>query len=280
MKKLPAPTELPADVFLLCIGRIKKPLLKARLSACQNLIDAAAIEFHQKAALNQTFQIVPETIINTNVTSDELSDVYTMRMAKKKAPGRPLYEKLKASAPNDVCPICGHRIVSTLDHYLPKALYPRLSVVPINLVPCCSDCNKTKLHSTANSSEEETLHPYYDNIENVAWLKAQVVHTTPPSILYGVHPHQSWSSILSERVKNHFNTFEINKLYSSQAAVELSSINYRLEKLFSSGGSAAVREHLQESAESAFHANKNSWQSALYTALYQDSWFCNAGFRF
>jgi len=280
MKRLPAPTEIAVDIYMLCIDRIRDPFLKARLTACQHLIITAAIEFHNKAVLNQTFQIASESIVNTNVTADELSDVYTLRMAKKKTPGRLLYEKIKASSPNDTCPICGHRIVSTLDHYLPKALYPRLSVVPINLVPCCSDCNKTKLHNTASRPEEETLHPYYDNIETVIWLKAQVIHTTPPSILYSVDTHHSWNAVLAERVKNHFNTFEINKLYSSQAAVELSSINYRLEKLFNIGGADSVRQHLEESAESALHANKNSWQSALYNALFEDAWFCNAGFRF
>ena len=280
MKTLPAPIESPVDVFLACIDIVRDPNLKARLFDCRNLILDAAAEFDLKASNNTTHQIVAEQIVNGNVTAAELSDVYTLRMATKNTPGRALYDRLKASSPYDICPMCGHRIVTNLDHYLPKARYPRLSVVPVNLVPCCSDCNKTKLHSVASNSDEETLHPYYDNIDNVMWLQSEVLHTTPPSILYTVNPHHSWNAVLVRRVENHFEAFGIGQLYANQAAVELSTINYRLEKLFAAGGSDMVRAHLEECAESAIYANKNSWQSALYSALHRDDWFCDAGFKY
>src|SRR5262245_19880217 len=78
----------------------------------------------------------------------EMVAVYDNRLVKKTAPGRRIYDKIFTSAPNDKCPLCGHRNVKTLDHYLPKALFPALTVTPINLIPACSDCNKAKL-STA-----------------------------------------------------------------------------------------------------------------------------------
>lgn len=42
------------------------------------------------------------------------------------------------------CPFCGISELSTLDHYLPKELYPEFSVFPKNLVPSCAVCNTRK----------------------------------------------------------------------------------------------------------------------------------------
>jgi hypothetical protein len=280
MRKLELPIEIARDVFLDCISIVEDTDLKARLTACAGLITDAATEFNTKITTNLAHTIARETVVNGNLSAKELSNVYTYRMAKKKTPGRSLYEKLKSAADNDICPICGHRIVTNLDHYMPKSLYPRLSVVPINLVPVCTDCNKIKLHDFPMSPQEVTLHPYYDNIENVQWLKADIVEKSPPAVIYSVQPHTDWDALLSQRVTNHFNSFEINQLYSKQAAVELTNINYRLQKLFDDKGVIGVHQHLQEAAESAEHANKNSWQTALYRCLAGSLWFCDGGFEF
>lgn len=200
-------------------------------------------------------------------------------MAKKGAPGRKFYDKLIISPPNGICPLCSHRAVTTLDHYLPKSKYPRLSVVPINLIPACSDCNKSKLGGYPTLPEEEIIHPYFDDIENDLWLTATVNQTTPPTIQYDVTPSPVWEQLLAERVKFHFDSFLLAKLYSTQAAVELVQINSSLIKLHKVSGIDGVRKYLLEAADSRNHANINSWQAAMYNAMATDDWFCDGGFR-
>ena len=104
--------------------------------------------------------------------------VYTNRMAKEGAPGRPVYNALKLAARR--CPLCGHRDVSTLDHYLPKTAFPLLCVTPSNLVPACSDCNKVKSDALPATAADQTLHPYFDDADQDAWLKAEVVQARRP----------------------------------------------------------------------------------------------------
>ena len=41
--------------------------------------------------------------------------------------------------------MCHTSEVDTLDHYLPKSKYPSLSINPLNLIPICNKCNKTKV---------------------------------------------------------------------------------------------------------------------------------------
>jgi len=279
MRKLTKPTEDSGDVFIECIEIVRNANLKSRLTATKDLIIEAASELENKVAKGQLHTVTRETVINGNVTADELEAVYTIRMVKKGTPGRKYYDKLIVASPLGICPLCSHREVTTLDHYLPKAEYPRLSVVPINLVPSCSDCNKSKLVSYPTQPNQETLHPYFDDIENDLWLHATIVHSTPPTIQFQVVPPNGWEQLLSDRVKFHFESLSLNKLYSTHAAVELVQINRRLLSLYQSGGANSVKKYLEEGAETRTHANINSWQAAMYKATAIEDWFCDGGFK-
>jgi 5-methylcytosine-specific restriction endonuclease McrA len=279
MRKLAKPSEHAEEVFLLCISRVQNSTLKTRLSNCKDLITEAAEEFDKKVTKGLLHTIHLESLVNGDLTAKELEDVYTLRMVGQGSPGRSLYDKLKLTPTYGICPLCSHRTVTTIDHYLPKAKYPRLSVVPVNLIPSCSDCNKLKLDAYPTCSEEESLHPYYDDLENEVWLKARVNQTTPPSIIFSVDPPSTWSKLLSDRAKFHFKILSLNSLYAAQAAVELTNINHRLNSIYKISGAKSVRQYLLENAESRLNANKNSWQTAMYTAIANDNWFCNGGFK-
>ena len=279
MRKLEKPKDISAEVFLECISIVKNANLKKRLTACTDLITNATTEFDEKVTKGQLFTVARETVVNGDVTAKELMDVYTLRMAKKNTPGRVLYDRIKLSSPYGICPLCSQREATSLDHYLPKAEYPRLSIVSINLVPACTDCNKSKLVNWPKEPEEETIHPYYDDIENILWLKATVIKSTPPSIKFSVETEEDLNELLSDRIKFHFKSLSLNILYGIQAASELRQINFRLITLFNQSGAVGVRNYLLEGVETRSHNNINSWQTALYKEIANNEWFCNGGFK-
>jgi 5-methylcytosine-specific restriction endonuclease McrA len=279
MRKITKPTDKASDVFLDCIENLQDVNLKTRLTAVKQLIDSAANEFDNKVTKGQLHTVNRERLVNGNVTAKELEDVYTSGMVKRKA-GRKYYDKIMISAPQGICPLCSQRVVSTLDHYLPKTEYPRLSVTPINLIPSCSDCNKLKFTNYPTKPFEEPLHPYYDDIENDIWLSATIVHTTPPSVKFDIIPPNNWSQLLVDRTVFHFQSLSLGKLYSVHAGVVLAQIQRRLYKLHQDLGAVGVKKHLEEEAETTSCENLNSWQTAMYKAMAADNWFCNGGFRF
>lgn len=63
-----------------------------------------------------------------------------------------------------LCPACGELgRPNTLDHYLPKGLYPHFCVTPVNLFPMCDACQKEKKEKTGTAAEPRFfLHPYFD----------------------------------------------------------------------------------------------------------------------
>lgn len=289
MRHLTKPTDDPKSVFLNCISSVTDVDLKNRLTNCANIVVNEANDFEKKIKLNELHTITKNKstkanknshVLNGQVTINEMKDVYTSYFVPKDSPGRLLYDRILSQPKNNKCPFCFQRQVSTVDHYLPKAYYPWLSVVPINLVASCKDCNFIKLGQKPGHSYQEILHPYYDNVENELWLKAEVVGTSPVSLRFFVECPKSWDKILKERVEYHFSSLELNVLYSAEAASELNNINYQLNDQFRTGGENAVKEHLKDAAKTRSMAHINSWQTAMYTAISTDRWFCNAGFNF
>lgn len=277
MRTLPKPDFTVEEVFRACISRVRDRDLQSRFEACIPEIVQDALDFDSKAAASQLHTIPKKTIINLNVSKEEMEKVYVDRMVNKKSPGRKFYEKLRYPITDDKCPLCGQRPASTLDHYLAKSDYPSLAVTPTNLVPACKDCNFIKLNSFPSASEEETLHPYFDSIDEERWVYAKVIQTSPPSVRYYINPPISASLLQAERVKYHFKLYELDKLFASEAATELSDIEFQLNKLIMKGGPIAVQKHLYEAAESCAHNRINSWKTAMYYAIANDEWYCSTG---
>ncbi|MFJ5819846.1 HNH endonuclease [Streptomyces sp. NPDC093108] len=281
MWRVDHPKYTTENSFRACISRIRDPELKKRLQEAEASVIAAATSYASAAESVTLHSLEQSRFIPDGVTKEELIAVYTSRMAKKKTAGRHIYDELILAAEDGRCPLCGQRPVSTLDHHLPKMLYPALAVDPLNLVPACADCNKLKRDVAPHSSEEETIHPYFDNIEHDPWLRAHVIEVEPAALRFSVNPSRNWNSTLSERVHRHFKKFGLASLYASQAAQELGNIRYYLTQLYeadTSQGAQRVADHLREQAESRRQAHINSWQTAAYSALADSAWFCQGGF--
>jgi 5-methylcytosine-specific restriction endonuclease McrA len=278
MRTLPKPAAVPADVFTTCISRIADAALRGRLTAVTPLITAAAAEFDTAAQNSTTHRIRAQAKIGRSVTTKEMSAVYTGRMAKKESPGRAIYDELMAAPSHGRCPLCGQRIAATLDHYLPHTQFPALAVTPINLVPACFDCNKSKHDTAAATPEQQTLHPYFDNVEGERWLVADVIEQNPPALRFYVEAPAAWSALTGARVQHHFEMFKLARLYASHSAEELMNIRQQIATLYGVAGRDEIRNHLLERMVSCEANHLNSWQSATYRALANSDWYIDGGF--
>ncbi|WP_371371073.1 HNH endonuclease [Sporomusa aerivorans] len=274
MRKLKKPTDRVEDVFLDCISNIESSDFKKKLQSCISEISCATEEFEIKVETNQLHTIRKMNTIAGIVTKDEMCKVYTDKMAKKSAPGRKYYDTYMALPKNGICPLCGQRVVSTLDHYLPKKKYPTLAVTPSNLVPACKDCNKDKGEKEFENSAQETVHPYFDDIESDVWLYAKIIEENEVAFTFYVQKPESWTDTMYQRVKNHFSMFKLKALYGSHSAEEISSLKGLLTKLYKRTGSNGVSDQLKEYYESNKEVHLNSWKTAMYRALYKSKWFC------
>jgi len=274
MRNLSKPVDEALDVFLLCADGVKEPALRARLKKVAPDIQEAAEAFEAAAAAASLHLLKEQQDVAGLVTAREMAELYALRMARAGSRGRRIYDALILRT--TVCPLCGHRPVSCLDHQLPLSKFPALAVTPTNLVPACSDCNKRKHSSRPRTAEEQTFHPYFDNFGREPWLHAELL-PVPPVLRFFVSPPSSWPALWGARARHHFKFFQLGELYTAQAAQELVDIRYQLTKLLERAGAEAVRNHLRETADSLERSNPNSWKAAMYRTLSASTWFCTEG---
>ena len=203
----------------------------------------------------------------TEVNAQNLIDSYKNRMRPKGSSGRAIYEQILNQAPFQRCPYCEQNRVKSLDHFLPKAHYPSLSITPNNLVPSCTDCNYAKLDNKPIFAEQVVLHPYFDTLPDGEWLYAQVTANKGVAISFYCSPPSCWDDTLKKRLINHFNVFELQEVYGSYGAQLLVETLNRLSPQYSQNGGEAVKASLEEDIAYAEIINFNSWQSATLRAI-------------
>ncbi|MCY7333051.1 MAG: hypothetical protein LH649_10435 [Pseudanabaena sp. CAN_BIN31] len=282
MRALATPNDSPKTVYETCINSIANTDLRDRLNLVTPNILVAAGDYEQKAKAKQLYSIPSNNCKNHEialggVTKKELKDVYSSHMVDRAKPARAIYDLLLSQAPLGRCPFCGFGQVSTLDHYLPKAKYPQLSVLPLNLIPSCRDCNTGKSDAIATTAEEQSLHPYFDhqNFIDDQWLYAEVRKTKPATIYFFVKAPEQWDNISKTRVQSHFNAFNLALRYSLEAGNEMVSLRDILVNYSKSMGSHSVKKLLEIEAKSFTGRHSNSWETAMYQALASSDWYCD-----
>lgn len=278
MRKILKPSIDIKEIVIDCISNMTDQPLKAEILRTINQIESAELEYDLKKRTNELYQITRGTEISAIVTKKVLKEMYSDRFSKKGNVARKHYDLLILSAPNARCPLCGVRLVTTLDHNLPKSQYPLLSVSTLNLIPSCSDCNKGKQAAFPRSAVDETIHPYYDDLENVKWLSCRVIQIKPLLIEYYVCTPAGINPILDHRIINHFESFNLNALYRSHGIEEFSNRRLEFANLYNTGGRGLLRSHLEEGYRSRVAININSWQSAFYEAILNSNDFINGLF--
>lgn len=201
-----------------------------------------------------------------------MTALYLNRMVPEKSSGRGIYETVRDAEGGD-CALCGVREATTIDHYLPKEVFPALAFMPLNLVPACSKCNGFKLAFVPHARSEELLHPYFDMVHNLQWVAGRVDDGNPvPS--FGVLARED-DPETSRRVRKHFQRFRLADTYSKYAANELSALSNMIDLYFGlTSPPDVVRTFLTIVANSnAKAASRNHWKAVAYKAWAQSDWF-------
>lgn len=105
------------------------------------------------------------------------------------------------------CPYCTYNETNTLEHILPKDLYPEYAVHALNLIPCCSQCNSYKgISIKDDSGMPSTLNFYYHDPNAIQFLEAEfeLDGDNRPTFLYNVSFPVGSDPYLSAIILNHY----------------------------------------------------------------------------
>ena len=255
-----------------CASSIQSVEKRKRFTDSSSYIQSKSEEYDSSAKLGEWENITHESKVNGIIESNEMVSLYNDKFVKHSPEREQYYDKIMGLAINGKCPICGIGQVSTLDHYLAKTIYPTYAVTPINLVPVCRDCNSIKKDTPITSNNAAPFHPYFDHIDNLIWLKANVERKDCGfGISYCINPDiKDIDSNLYSRLNSHFSLYDLSKAYATQATTEIAENITIWEKKYKEWGKEILRKYLQECLESKEVYQRNTWNTALLRALIED----------
>jgi len=113
------------------------------------------------------------------------------------------------------CPYCDYHEMefdsASVDHFIPKSLYPLLAIFPKNLVVACTACNdrikKEKLYLPI-------MHPYFNNLDDYFYF-------TYKDEVIDIEFYDHISSKDREKVKNYFKLFNLEDRYNKYCKKKL-----------------------------------------------------------
>lgn len=165
-----------------------------------------------------------------------------------------------------LCPSCGEDgRPNTLDHYLPKDLYPDFCITPENLFPMCDACQNAKGNKVGDSqSPRFFLHPYFDIFVGHRVLELRIA---PP---FDVPTFQlsACSSLTMQQtalVNSHIRELRVENRYAHffrEQHMRLLRLAYRSRE-----EGQDVHANLLMFEDLASGRAKNSWEHVFYNAV-------------
>jgi hypothetical protein len=285
VRKIDAPTHDPLVVYDICVNAVGDPALQKTYIENRSHVGDTVDAFNN-ATVSATWVNLPrvgrgkfDTKIAGTLTKKHFLDLYNDSMVAKEGPARNIYDTIFVCS-GGWCPFCGgigH--VKTLDHYLPKSNFPAYSILPVNLVPCCRDCNTGKSNSSGTGIHEQTLHPYLDDTKyfDERWISAVVSKTNPIVMTFRCSPPPSWSCSDQQRVQQHFKRYDLAYRFRLQAGSEVPQVlNFRCNSL-QALSPQKFKAYLLDNANNS-DLDMNGWIRTMYAALSETEWFCSADF--
>lgn len=286
MRRLNKPNLTQTSVYTTCVQSIGDANLRAKFNAIAPQVTNNEVLYDQLASAGQLHQWVShvrganEVAVLGQITRGEFKQLYKNHMVPAGKPARTFYDQIRMSAPYNLCPYCGFGSVETVDHFLPKGRYSPLSVLPLNLVPACRDCNGEKLDSIISAGNIHS-HPYYEQkcVIDDEWLCASIAQAQIPYAVFESVAPAAWPADVSHRVTNHFKEFDLPRRFSIQASERLVYFANLIHGMYVNGAAGIVVATLQQQARAERVAHGvNSWQSALAKTVTNDAWFNAVGY--
>lgn len=269
MKHLNKPTFDVKSILLDCANSYRDSnSIKNKIIEQADYIKSKSEEYDELAKTGNWELFEKNDVVNNSLSKDDMQDIYKNKFAKQKKIKQKYYDKIMILADKGKCPICGISQVSNLDHYLAKSIYPTYSVTPINLIPVCRDCNFNKLDKDINHNSEAPLNPYYDDIDKIEWLKANIIFNDTIVVKYFVNNSlNDYDPLLFKRILNHFDIYKLNSTYSNQASSEIEESKWYWKKI---NNKTELISYFRELLTSYENIQVNTWRTALYRALIQN----------
>lgn len=168
-----------------------------------------------------------------------------------------------------VCPSCGEPgRPRTLDHYLPKDIFPEFSVLLLNLTPMCDWCQGEKLTDyVTEDGQKRYIHPYFDDVNRPLFSIEFTPPFSTPSIDIAVK--EEIRGELSSLVESHLEGVDFLARFKEYFKTRYISVLRKAQKC-RQPGTVEFRQTLGLLLEMEEEKSINSWDAVLYRSILED----------
>lgn len=207
---------------------------------------------------------------NMQSRKDELEALYEYRAT--------IFQKLrttlltKGDVLDDICPCCEKDSCNSFDHLLPQSKFPEFSDHPLNLLPCCTECNGHKLANWLDASgQRRYLNLFIDELPHDQYLFCTINIVNGNNLEYSFHVKNTAGidPVLFERIKNTFEDSWLAKRYKERCGFVISQFKTQLRpwKMMVNQGTLTKEDvrlvMLRYAEEENNEKGGNYWQSLI-----------------
>ncbi|MEI8707335.1 HNH endonuclease [Pseudoalteromonas sp. B62] len=169
-----------------------------------------------------------------------------------------------------VCPSCGEPgRPRTLDHYLPKDIFPELSVLLLNLTPMCDWCQGEKLTDyVTEDGQKRYIHPYFDDVDRPLFSITFAPPFSTPSIDIAVK--EEIPDDLSLLVESHLEGVDFLTRFKEYFKTRYISVLRRAHNCRQRPEEKNFRDTLALFLEMEQEKSINSWDAVLYRSILEN----------
>jgi hypothetical protein len=166
------------------------------------------------------------------------------------------------------CPYCGLYHISTFDHYLPKDKFSEFSFLPINLLPCCSQCNTKKNDIWIANGQRLFMNRYFDDDDIGEYLRCTTtIEGNKLKYEFDLDNNLLNNTTLGTIIKTHFFKLNLLEKYKENANNYISE-QFITYKSFLLDDSSKLKSAIEKEYEQIKNRDgMNSWKAAILRAF-------------
>lgn len=235
---------------------------KERINILENVIKR---QFEEHDKLFDTDKL--EFLSPAPLADDQKKDLITLYNYKTK-PFQQLNDILTTGengTRQPLCPFCTINNVNTFDHFIPKNTFAELSDHPINLIPCCSECNSKKSTNWKEGNSRKYINFYIDDLPSTQYLYANIIIADSTlNVKFEIRNEGNINNILFTRIKNHYTDLELCERF----ALNSDNIISELKNTLKVNQTYLLREQLKQIIIDTENKNReyygfNYWRAIL-----------------
>lgn len=193
-------------------NKSKDPTYKDRINALNSDIQEQFEDYDKKFKENNLASLSPKMI-----SPNQKKDLIALYNYSAK-PFKILYDELTTGenkTRQPICPFCTINNSNTLDHLIPKSEFAEFSDHPVNLMPCCSECNSKKASTWRTGNIRKYLNLYLDDLPDLQYLFPNLsIDGATLRVEFFVENRYNIDKDLFKKIQNHYNDLNLCARFS------------------------------------------------------------------